>query len=339
MSRTRTEEAPLCRAAFVRPSSAIRRAATSTAAGSGGSVGGIEGDAHRPPGRAPFVERGDVLAERADQADLVQGRRPQVIGDPPDLIDHPRESVASSSAARRLGQDRRQQAACRGDLHHRARKRRPELVVEVPAEPAAFLLASGHERLARAPQVGRQANRLDRRRRLPGQVGEQPLVGRAERLAVAARTQCQVTDGPAAIDDRQADEVAGTRRVDRALARRGLDLGPPGACPSRSTSMATYGERIASATASTRVGSTVCGSSEASSRTPSRRSARSGSSRSPNISRFTARWRRSWSGSATTATAPADRRATANGALPGMNCPSSDTARAYVTITPTVRPP
>ena len=96
--------------------------------------------------------------------------------------------------------------------------------MEVSTKSASLLLASRDERLARAPEVGRQPNGFDGRRRLPGQVGEQPLVGGAERLGRAARAKCQVPHGPALIDDRQADQDAGAGRVDRSPACCGLDL-------------------------------------------------------------------------------------------------------------------
>ena len=103
--------------------------------------------------------------------------------------------------------------------------------MEVATKSASLLLASRDERLARAPEVGRQPNGLDGRRRLAGQVGEQALVGGAECLVRAARAKCQVPHGLALIDDRQADQRAGAGRVDRPQACCGLDflLARPGA--------------------------------------------------------------------------------------------------------------
>ena len=248
--RTRTVDPPLCRAAFVRPSRAIRRRRPRRRPAAEGGRPAHRASRASParsghPRRTPRCAGGARRRGRPRRGRAVAG-----YGDPPYLVDHPprvgRQVVKELGGSGWIGS---QQRACRGDLHHRARQGRPELVVEVSTKSASLLLASRDERLARAPEVGRQANRLDGRRRLPGQVGEQPLVGGAERLARAARAECQVPHGPAAIDDRQADQRAGAGRVDRPPACRASTFCSPARVPSSpSSSIATYGERIASAT-------------------------------------------------------------------------------------------
>ena len=256
----RTGAPGACRAALVSASTAIRYAATSTAAGSAGSGSGTSTTARAEPG-AP------VRARAPARPELVQDRRAQVVDDPPDVVDR---RFACLRAARRAGPRPAlpgAAAAYRVDAQRDPGERRAEPVVQVAAQPPALLLARRHEPLAGVPQRLGQRHRVGHDRHLPREVGEQRLVGAGDVVVPGLRRQ------PA---DRLAGErqrhLAGPPPGQRAAVRRHQ----PTVRPRRHIRQSQrFGHR-------TRGGAQLPpGAPAASRRSPSRAIADAGSSRNP----------------------------------------------------------
>ena len=73
-----------------------------------------------------------------------------------------------------------QQRPCRLGLECQPGQRRADAVVQVPAQAAPFFLAGQHEPFPRAQQVLAEQPRVQRGAELPGQVMQQPFLGRAQ---------------------------------------------------------------------------------------------------------------------------------------------------------------
>ena len=140
------------RTAFVTASSAIRYAATSTAAG---SAGDLVRHAHLDARTVARTEPLGLLPQRADQSELVESRRAQVVDEPADIrhgaLDA--ETCVLQQASGRLGIALEE--VLRGLYLERCpRERRPEPVVEVSAQSPALLLTRRDEALACALELG-----------------------------------------------------------------------------------------------------------------------------------------------------------------------------------------
>ena len=105
--------------------------------------------------------RGRACSRSADQAELVERGRAQLVDQPPDARrSRPRVSSRSSPSSSATGGGRRPAVAAR----RRAAARSPasvraEPVVQVAPQPPPLLLAGRHQPLARALQLGGQARR------------------------------------------------------------------------------------------------------------------------------------------------------------------------------------
>ena len=164
--------------ALVIASTAIRYAATSTAAGSSGS-----GRRARPTTRvvepgAPSSRRDPGAPPAGRSRRPARARRAPAGGGRPRAAGRRRAPRAPPRRARRSWR----RAASGSVVEHRrgglgahpdGRERRPQAVVEVAAQPAALLLAGEHEALARPDEVVAQPHRPDRRARLAAEVLEQ----------------------------------------------------------------------------------------------------------------------------------------------------------------------
>ena len=202
--------------------------------------------------------------QRADQAELVQRRRPQPVDQPADVGDR-RAQLAAQLAGQRLGRRRvaGDQAAQHAGLHGQPGQLRAEPVVQVAAQPPPLLLAGGDQPLAGALQVGGEPRRRTPRRR-PGGRGRRAAAGRRGRTpsSPGRRPEHQVADRRAVVEQRQRTVGRGTGSPDatasarrrRARSRRTAAAAPP----ARSMTIA---------------GRTASGASVPSSRSPSRESA------------------------------------------------------------------
>ena len=163
----------------MRASAAIRYAATSTAAGRGrGEAVGL-----RPS--SVVGQRLGLLAQRADQAAVVERGGPQLVHQAAYVGDHladvrrwspraalrPRLGVAVDQEPRRL------------EPEHHAGQGRPETVVQVAADAAPLLLTGEDHLLAAQLQLVGHAAGPGRGRGLPDEVAEQRLVARREPAA------------------------------------------------------------------------------------------------------------------------------------------------------------
>ena len=187
-------------------------------------------------------------------------------------------AIAALTSSRDLGEQARCARVARRsgsggvELEHDRGERRPEAVVQVAAQPAALLLARGHEPRPRALEVGGERAPPDHDGGLTGQVVQQSQVGRGEH-APGRYLDSQVAEPLAAVDERHADDavVAGRGRVSsRPLHPDPLDL----QCLRHRLGHGLHDH----------AGSDVC-----STRSDSRRSAPTGSARSPYTQRSTRR--------------------------------------------------
>ena len=159
-SRTTQLRAAAWRATLASASCTMRRAATSTAAGSGGSCDGASSETVRPRAAVAVEKRSTALADRADEPELVERRRAQLVDEPADVADGVLRGVAQPGQHRLDGARVAPQHVRGGvELHDHAGERRPKPVVQVAPQPAALLLARRHELLARALQAARTARR------------------------------------------------------------------------------------------------------------------------------------------------------------------------------------
>ena len=174
--------APLWRTALVTASSAIRYAATSTAAGSG-STSSSASTVHTSvvvAGRQLVL--GGPLPQRRDQSELVERGGAQAVDQAAYLGDLVAGEVGEpADHLGRLGRIGGDQVLGGLQPHGHRGQRRAEAVVEVAAQPAALLLARGDQLLAGAHQLAVGQHRLDERADLGADVLEQEAVAAAER--------------------------------------------------------------------------------------------------------------------------------------------------------------
>ena len=137
------------------------------------------------------AERPGELGDRADEAELVERRRPQVAHDPleldddaVDLVGDAGEQRARRRRPRRPSTDRSSWRSGRAQPERDARQRRAQTVVQVASQPAPLLLAGRHDGQARSAQVGGQAHPADGQAERADELVEHLLVALAQRRAV-----------------------------------------------------------------------------------------------------------------------------------------------------------
>ena len=212
--RTRQVRASAWRTAFVTASTAIRYAATSTAAGSSGSGDGAPATEIRTvasPGPPSSRRACWSIAATSPTSSIAGGRSPST------------SRRTSASATPDLGRQLLEQRPGRGRVvvqrrggrlgpHADSRQRRAQPVVEVATQPAPLLLAREHEPLPRPDEVVPQPDRAHGRARLPPEVLEQRELVVVEALLAAAHAEHQPPDGLRAAHERDG-RLRGGRRA------------------------------------------------------------------------------------------------------------------------------
>ena len=173
--RTAALRARAWRAVLVSASDAIRYAATSTAADSGGTS-----SAATVTARSALLIRSACWSQGREQAEVVEGRRPQPVHQAAyvgqrvgDVLARLRDQAARGL---RVAVER---VAGRVEPHRDAAEHRAEPVVQVAPDPAPVLLARQHQLLAGLLEVVGQPGAAHRHRRLAHDVEEQRLVALA----------------------------------------------------------------------------------------------------------------------------------------------------------------
>ena len=168
----------------------------------GREVGDVTGhlDGHPEAGR----DGGGLAADGTGEPDLVQCGRPQAVHEAPHLGEHPAD-VGPGRGQRRVGGREVAAGLDAGgvDPTRDGGERRAEAVVQVAAQPAALVLHRRDEQLAAALQLVGQPRGTGGGRRLTDDVGEQPLVGRAQTRRGTALRQEEPPDRLAAVRDGQ----------------------------------------------------------------------------------------------------------------------------------------
>ena len=269
---------------LVRASVAIRYAATSTAAGSGGTVGRhVEADPDRravgPPAEllGPLPQGADQARARPARAGA--GRRPRGVRRP-GRRGCPGAALSSSSVVRSGSVDQ-----VRGGVggERDAGQGRAEPVVQLAAQPPALLLPRPDQPLARGLQLGGDDGGVhgDRQRRRQ-QAEHPPVRGRpAVARPRAGRPSSAPTTSP--------PYVSGQSRP------RARDAAPSAASTVPSRSRATYGSRRLCRIERGHAGAARTSGGRPAAR-PSSETTRAGSARSPYIARSTSRCSRGSSG-------------------------------------------
>jgi len=183
-----------------------------------GQVGQVLGGSVQAHGERGglVLEPSDFLAQRSDQAELIEGGWPETVDDTADIGHRPlrlRLELAQQFLQLGLARDRAR-AVSRPRV--KAGQRGAEPVVQVAAQPPPLLFPRGDQ--ARPGHVQRppQRHRMGRRARLPGQVGQQPLVVGAKLLAARPRAHQEPPDGPlAGRSGRTRPPESGPRRTRR----------------------------------------------------------------------------------------------------------------------------
>ena len=118
------------------------------------------------------------------------------------------------------------QRACELELHGQRDELLLRAVVEVALDLAALLVLRGHEALARAPQVLDQCGVPQHEAGLRGEVGDQPLLGRARS---ARRAASSIDSAPSSSPWwRTGTEAVGAGVGPRQRRARGASVGQPG---------------------------------------------------------------------------------------------------------------
>ena len=86
-------------------------------------------------------------------------------------------------------------------------QRRPEAVVQVPADASPLLLAKLDDALPRQLELLREPHCMDRARNLRREVGDQAMVALTQALA-SSRCKPELTDDDPLVDQRKREEVS-----------------------------------------------------------------------------------------------------------------------------------
>ena len=125
------------------------------------------------------VEAGGLLAEGAEEAELVQRRRPQLVDEAADVRDHVLRLVPEAYELLVDGGGVAfDEGGGRVQLERDSGERRAEAVVEVTPETPPFFLAGGDDSFARALQGKGERDCVGGDAGLAGEVAEQLPVGR-----------------------------------------------------------------------------------------------------------------------------------------------------------------
>ena len=222
---TRHVVAPAWRTAFVTASTAIRYAATSTAAVSSGSGCGLASTLIvGVPAAPPASRRAACWRDRFDEPELVERRWPQPVDEAAHIGQRHADVAAKlvEQLPRTLGIRPERRGRGLGAQADRG-QRRPEAVMQVPPEPTALLLAGDDEPLPRPREIVPQPDRADRGSRLPPEVLEQPQLVAAEAGLTGAHAQHEPSDSLRAVDERHVDAW---RRVARRVRPRRVRCRP-----------------------------------------------------------------------------------------------------------------
>ena len=207
------------------------------------------------------VQLGGLLAQRADESELVERGRSKVMHEPAYVDDRClglcTQLEQGLPGARRLVGEL---VAGAVELQRDPGERGPEPVVEVPAEATALFLASRHQPFPRPLQGLCERDGMRGDAGLPRKVGEQATVRGGEVVLARAAPEHELAHLLAAIEQRH--PIVATRLTPRSASTR----------PSSTT--AVYGRRSASPTVSTMEGRTSSGAIDAWSLVPRRESTR-----------------------------------------------------------------
>ena len=162
-------------------------------------AGDVEADEQRAAVGPPHQVL-DALAQRADQAEVVERGRAQVLDEPPDVrdgrADLPAERAEQFTGA--LGVGGEQVGGGVGDERD-AGERGAEAVVEVAAQPAAFLLPGGDDPLPRRLQLVREQGGVDGDGQRRSDERQHGVVGGTEAALPRARADAQLADRRAVV--------------------------------------------------------------------------------------------------------------------------------------------
>jgi hypothetical protein len=140
-----------------------------------------------------------VLADRADEAQLIQPGRAQVINDAPDIPDNSMGRLAelrqqfTGTAGILADQDGRD-----FELHGEGGQRWPKPVMEIPAEPATFFFPGEDQLLPGFLQPARQESVVARLGKVAGDRFDKPPVPEGEGFGSGLRPRGGCADESAA---------------------------------------------------------------------------------------------------------------------------------------------
>jgi hypothetical protein len=127
-----------------------------------------------------------MTAQRADESERVEGRRSQLMRNPPHVLDGQvgLRQQTDQQVFRPAGVTA-DEVTGRFEGHGEPRQLRPQPVVQIPTDAPPFFFARQHQPLPRLLQVQCQSTGtsfdlggLDRDADLPAEIGQQPTIGR-----------------------------------------------------------------------------------------------------------------------------------------------------------------